>query len=304
MRFQIIVAVWLSALLGISPIAWSSAIAQEPSGESNASGEKVLLRYKMQEGTILGSQVTHLAKTDTKIDKSEQSSQSRTVSQKVWEVTSVDPQGHMTFIYRIDQVDMSQQVGDAPEIHYTSTQSEPPPRIYEKVAETIGKPIATVTIDARGQVVDRDKKSAAPSLGMGDIAVVFPEQSIGEGETWDVPREIKIRTEDGGTKTIKIRERYTLEKVRSGIATIAIESQPLTPVQLPQEESQIVQQLSRGTLKFDIDAGRVISKELSWDESIVGFSGPGSQMEYSARLEETWKDPVRTAQGSEGTTTK
>ncbi|MFN9788562.1 MAG: hypothetical protein ACK54R_02405, partial [Pirellulaceae bacterium] len=104
MRFQIIFAVWLSALLGTSLAAWSPAIGQEPSGASNPSAEKFLLRYKMLEGTILGSQVTHLAKTDTKIDKSEQSSQSRTVSQKVWEVTSVDPQGHMTFVYRIDQV--------------------------------------------------------------------------------------------------------------------------------------------------------------------------------------------------------
>jgi len=44
--------------------------------------------------------------------------------------------------------------------------------------------------------------------------------------------------------------------------------------------------LSNGTIKFDIDAGRMISKELGWDKVVVGFSGAGSVMDYSARLDE------------------
>jgi hypothetical protein len=47
-----------------------------------------------------------------------------------------------------------------------------------------------------------------------------------------------------------------------------------------------MQQLSNGTIQFDIDAGRMISKELAWDHQVVAFSGPGSVLEYSARLED------------------
>ncbi|MFM2013748.1 MAG: hypothetical protein RLZZ396_2532, partial [Planctomycetota bacterium] len=41
-----------------------------------------------------------------------------------------------------------------------------------------------------------------------------------------------------------------------------------------------------GTIQFDIDAGRMISKELAWDHQVVSFSGPGSLLEYSSRLED------------------
>lgn len=97
-------------------------------------------------------------------------------------------------------------------------------------------------------------------------------------------------------KPFKIRELYTLEKVKSGVATISIKSEPLTPIDEESVRAQVVQQLSNGTIKFDLDAGHMISKELAWDETVVGFQGPNSLMEYRARMtEELIDDVVRTA---------
>ena len=62
-------------------------------------------------------------------------------------------------------------------------------------------------------------------------------------------------------------------------------------------KAQVLQQLSNGTIRFDIDAGHMISKELIWDETVVGFQGANSMMEYRARMTETLKPQgVRTAQ--------
>ena len=68
-------------------------------------------------------------------------------------------------------------------------------------------------------------------------------------------------------------------------------------------EAQVVQQMSNGTIKFDIDAGQLISKELQWNESVVGFSGPGSMMTYSARYTESVDatKPTSTASRKVGT---
>jgi hypothetical protein len=61
--------------------------------------------------------------------------------------------------------------------------------------------------------------------------------------------------------------------------------------------AQVVQQLSNGSIKFDLDAGHMISKELNWDETVIGFQGPNSLMEYRARMSERLVDNVvRTAQ--------
>ncbi len=276
----------------VTPTATPTSVAAKEDSDANRKDGKHLLRYKLVPGQVITSEVTHLAKTDTKIEKNEQSSQSRTVSQKVWQVDKVDASGNMVFIYRIEGVDMSQQIGDQPEIKYSSKSGEEAPSIFGKVADSIGKPLSTVTINPRGEVVHREEGKATPSMGMGDIALIMPEGPIAIGEEWSAPREVRVRTPDGGQKTIKIREVHQLEKVSAGIATISIRSEPLTPIHEPEVEAQVVQQLSNGTIRFDIDKGRMVSKELKWNERVVGFSGSGSLMEYTARYMEEVKSVV------------
>ncbi len=249
-------------------------------------GEKYLLRYNLLPKTKIVSEVTHLAKTNTKINDVEQSSQSRTVSRKVWTVTEVASNGDMTFVHQVDSVDMSQRIGDGEEIHYNSKSDTQPLEVFAKVAETIGKPIATVTISPSGQVVRRSEEPQGANLGMGDITIPMPDQAIQIGDQWETSREIRIRRPDGTPKTIKVRELYTLEKVSAGVASIAIRSEPLTPLTEPEVEAQVLQQLSNGQIRFDLDSGRLISKNLKWDKTVVGFSGAGSVMDYSARLDE------------------
>ncbi len=74
-------------------------------------------------------------------------------------------------------------------------------------------------------------------------------------------------------KPSKVRELYTLEKVFAGVATIRIETQPLTPVADPAVESQLIQQLSKGTIKFDIDRGPHAQQALDWSDEVIGFRG-------------------------------
>jgi hypothetical protein len=42
--------------------------------------------------------------------------------------------------------------------------------------------------------------------------------------------------------------------------------------------------LTQGSVKFDLDAGRLISRQMDLDETVIGFSGPDSVMQYLARL--------------------
>lgn len=252
---------------------------------STQGGEEFSFKYKLTPGLLIRSEVTHLAKTDTKIDSTEQNSNSRTVSQKTWEVTHAE-NGEMTFEYRIDEIDMSQRVGSDSEIRYSSKSDETPARQFQTAAESIGKVISTVTIDEQGMIIARSDDTNPPNLGMGDITLPVPENPVAVGATWEVPRELHIRRDDGSIKKVRFRELFRFDKVSAGVATVAVRSEMLTAITDPKEEAQVLQQLSNGTIKFDLDAGRMISKELAWDKTVVGFSGAGSVMDYSARLEE------------------
>jgi hypothetical protein len=261
-------------------------------------GEKYLLRYQLNPNEQIHYEVTHAAKTKTRLKGAEGVSQVHTVSQRHWAVAEVVEGQEATFDHIIDAVEMTQQQDDQEEVRWNSDSGDEPPKVFQRVHEQIGKTLATVTVNPRGQELRReDHGGTKATLGMGSLTLALPENAIAVGESWTVPREVRTRTEDGQVKPIKIREVYTLEKVKTGVATLSLRSEPLTPMSDESIRAQVVQQLSNGTIRFDIDNGRMLSKQLDWDETVVGFQGANSMMEYRARLTERLVDDVqRTAQ--------
>lgn len=245
------------------------------------------LRYKLRAAEEVVTRVVHQSQTQTAIAGAAQDSSSHTTSIKTWLVQSVDPSGNMTFVYSIDSVRMQQSIGDETQ-SYDSQMSEHVPEVFKNVAHSVNVPLATITISPIGEVIARDKDFRCPLLGIGDITIALPTQPLSIGAQWHVPRELHVRLDNGGYKTIKVRELYVLEKVSAGVATISLITQPLTPVNDPAIEAQLVQQLSKGTIKFDIDNGRLISKRLDWSEHVLGFRGSDSSMRYDA----TWSEDL------------
>ncbi|WP_146517493.1 hypothetical protein [Rubripirellula amarantea] len=277
------IACWFVAVgLVIAPAVAKPAAAADP--------ETYQLRYKLKAGEKIRYEVTHVAKTKTRIRGEEEISNVHTVSERHWDVSEAN-ETDFTFNHIIDSVEMTQQQGDQEELRWDSASGEEPNQVFEKVAEQIGQKLATIKIDTRGEELEReDFGGTKAQLGMGSLALALPEQALAIDDTWTVPREVKARTDDGEVKTIKIQEVYKLEQVKTGVATISIRSEPLTPMGSDSIKAQVIQQLSNGEIRFDIDAGRMISKKLDWDETVVGFQGPNSMMEYRARMTEQLQD--------------
>jgi len=247
---------------------------------------KLLMRYKFAPGTVLRSEVLHVSKNGTRINSVLQEASSRTITEKSWHVLETND-SVTTFEYRVDQIELAQQFGESEEIRYSTKEAtEKPPVQFASAVDTAGKVISTIQIDARGMVVARSDSKDPPHMGMGDITMPLPSGPVGIGATWEVPREMRIDRKDGTSRLIKFRELFKLEKISAGVATVSVRSEPLSAIADPAEEAQVMQQLSNGTIQFDVDAGRMISKELAWDHQVVAFSGPGSVLEYSARLED------------------
>ncbi|MGV3483481.1 MAG: hypothetical protein ACO1RT_03575 [Planctomycetaceae bacterium] len=281
----------LVALVACSPSA-SGAGNEKQNGAATYE-----LRYRFAADETVQYEVTHIAKTKTRLRGAEEVSQVHTVSQKVWKFQKSDQPDRMTFEHSVAKVELMQQTGEKPEVRWSSDSGSEPPVEFATVAEHLGTPLSTVSINPRGEEVDRTTHAGSESqLGMGGLTLSLPEEPIAVGGSWFVPREVKVRGESGEVKAMKVREVYTLEKVETGVATLSIRSEVLTPMEDESIKAQLVQQLSNGTIRFDVDGGRVLSKQLDWDETVVGFQGPNSMMEYRARLTETIAEPaVRTA---------
>ena len=75
--------------------------------------------------------------------------------------------------------------------------------------------------------------------------------------------------------------------MKDGIATIAVDTTVLTPVDDPRLEARLLERIWDGEIRFDIVKGRVISRRTGIDRRVVGFGGPQSSVRYKASLEET-----------------
>ncbi len=167
-----------------------------------------------------------------------------------------------------------------------------------------------MTIDRQGKVIKRQRRSVSkeegktnpkiamvPSQDDGWMTIPLPEEPVAVGHTWSIPQEIDIPLEAGGVKKVKAVQQFVLEGVKTGVATIRVSTEVLTPITDPAVESQLVQRESAGRVRFDIDAGRVLGQQMDIDKHVVGFRGEASSIHYVNRFSERLlSEPARTAE--------
>ena len=245
------------------------------------------LAYRMTAGQNIRSRVVHLVSMDTKIEGEFESLKSRSVSTRVFQISNVDDQGNMTFVHLVEDAELWQKVTGHDEVRYDSKRNEVVPENYIKVAEAIGKPLATITVSPAGSVVRRDDAVSQFNPGIGMLLPQLPAKSVKIGQRWFSMEKVRVRLKNGRVQAIQIRKQYKLEHVKNGLATISVRTQVLTPVSDPKIQSQLMQRLQHGTIKFDLDAGRIYSSKMELDERVIGFRGAASMIHYLSRMTET-----------------
>ncbi len=287
-------AVSLSLFLGQSQGASGQTKPDDRSGTAalraaakSVTQQAYLLRHQFESGEEVRWRVKHVAQHVTKIQGNEQTSKSSSNSVKLWKIQSVDADGKITFEHSIEDVEMWQQTDDRERVFYSSLDPKKPPLEYEQVAETVGIPLATIVIDAQGNIISKKALYEKHDMGLGEVAMPLPPQAVKIGDTWYTPGELTANAQDGSIKRIKTRKRFTLESVKHGVANIAAKTELLTPIHDAGIKAQIAQQITNEKIKFDIDAGRMLSRMAHWNERVVGFSGADSMMHHQADFSES-----------------
>jgi hypothetical protein len=280
----------LTAALLFAAVAFSVFAAEAP---------KYTLRYKFHSGEVLRWQVEHQSKVRATVSRDTQNTETLSTSVKAWKVTDVKPDGTVTFEHRVEWVDMRQTLTGRKEVRYDSRTGAKPPAGFEDAARSVGVPLSMVKIDARGKVLHRKElkkpssdKSEKPAVDKpvspneGWLTIPLPDEAIAVGHRWSLPQEIEIPLPQGGVKKIKASQQFILESIKTGVATIRVSTEILTPITDPAIESQLVQREVSGTVRFDIDEGRIIGQQMDIDKHVVGFRGDASSIHYINRFSE------------------
>jgi|GEM_PF-2396435 len=254
--------------------------------------DKYTLRYKFQPGDVLKSKITQQTRVETTISGTTQGAEIATVSHKSWRVTKIDEQGNITFETQWDAIDMRQKMSGREEVRYNSATDKTAPPGYESTAAMIGIPLSLLTIDPRGKIISRESKNEQSEklhengtyLAKQQVLVPLPQEPVVLGQPWSTPTEIKV-TIDETPRVIQARHRYQVDKIEGKVAVIAYET-VLPPITDPQTRSQVIQQLGRGVIRFDMQIGRVLSQVTDVDERVLGFHGMNSSIHFLSRFTE------------------
>jgi hypothetical protein len=254
----------------------------------DSAAEKYDLKYKFRPGETVRWKVEHQAKIRTTVSGTSQTAETESQSVKVWTIKQIGATtGNIEFIHSVDSILMKQRLSGRQEEVYDSTKDSEPPLAFQDVAKSVRVPLSEVRIDPRGRVMERINHSSQAGGNDSQIAVLLPENPVAIGDTWSLPSEVELRQDSGMVKKIQTKQQFTLEAVSNGVAVIRTETIILTPVRDPALEAQLIQRQSAGTIRFDIERGRVMSQELKQDKQVVGFRGETSALNYEARFTET-----------------
>lgn len=267
---------------------WLALAATAVMAAGPPANPEVRLQYSFRPGDRITTQVAHRALTETTVSGTTQTVETMTDSTKIWTVVAVDDEGRATLEHSVDDVTMTSRTSDHGEVRWSSRGTEPPPPGYEGVRQSLGIPLTRLVVGRDGGVIERRELRPCPASASGDLPVVpLPDGPVGVGAEWTIPQEVVVEAPAGPRKAVRTRLRYTLESVRDGIATIHVDTTVLTPVDDPRLEARLLERIWEGTIRFDVAAGRVLSRRTGIDRRVVGFSGPESTIRYKSSLEET-----------------
>ncbi|MBN1910967.1 MAG: hypothetical protein JW818_14570 [Pirellulales bacterium] len=271
---------------------WAIAGATAPNAngadaEAQKEPAKYLLRYKFQPGETLSWNVEHRGQVVATIAGVTETVEMVSKSVKIWEAKEVEPDGTVVFENRAEDFDLwHKQTGREP-IRYNSATDKDPPRRFAETAAKVGKPLVRFRMDNRGNILER--RSLLPGAAQeakAQITIPLPEEPISIGHSWVFPHEVSIPLETGGVTKIQTQQRFTLESVKTGVARIKMVTQILTPIHNPAVEAKLIDCATRGTIRFDLDTGRVLSQNLELDKQVIGFRGADSRIHHAKRFTE------------------
>jgi hypothetical protein len=105
----------------------------------------------------------------------------------------------------------------------------------------------------------RRRRQVAGRQQIRDALQRLPARRVGVGAEWTVPQDVVVEVPNGPRKAVRTRLRYRLEALKDGIATIAVDTTVLTPIDDPRLEARLLERIWDGTSEIQ---RHIISREL------------------------------------------
>lgn len=268
---------------------WLSLCVMAAVSSTSFADQPYQLRYRFQSGQFTHYEVTDRAEMLTQYAEQQSKSVQQTQMLKSYRVVAVDENGGATIEPIVEITRMASQSGDKPPITYDSVKDKLPPKEFEMIAGTIGRPLARFQLSATGKLMKVTMLSTDVPKSLADAAsktdplmnflTILPEKPVKIGDKWSESYEVQVGVGNGLSQSIKMMKSYELSSVEGNIANITFRTGLITPVSDPEILRQLVQLTPTGTVEFDIQQGQLLSRKLKIDERVVDAFGSKSLLQ-------------------------
>lgn len=289
----------------------ASVAAQEkpdaPATTEKTDTEKYQLEYQFKQGDNVTFEIQHDSRITSSAGSRKEIAINKTKTVRTYRVLDVDESGAAQLEMQIDSVFMSAEFEDEdgsqgdPVVFDSKDPSSAKNPKFSEVQESIGKPQAIVTVDKTGRSIgvknllkpsQNSKKNAKGNDSEtpqkpDSVVIALPQTPVAIGSTWKENFDVFVRNESSLTIKIRMQTIHKLESVDGNKATISYRTVVLTPVEQPSIAGQLIQRELEGKATFDIEHGRLLSREAKLDRTVVGAFGAQSSMQAVARYKET-----------------
>ncbi len=250
-----------------------------PTDSETSAKDGYTLAYKFEKGQSVYYHVLQKTMRQSQIPGQQQVVRERVMEKKHYRVVAVRDDGSFVLETVFDQVQMDASFGDDKKVSFDSLKpkSQDPPG-FGTFRRMTAKPQYQVHFEPNGKLKSVRRlyatKAGKESSKGHSYLVVFPDRPLRVGETWREEYPIKLPLSKDIMRKIVILRTYRLNSVEDGIAEISFASSLQSKVIDPAMLARLSQSTPSGSIRFDTEAGQIVSRSLKSDKTILNALGP------------------------------
>lgn len=258
---------------------------------SAASAQPAAPRFKWEAGKVHTYRVVQqTAVTETTLDEKTNkpvtgTAQTSLTLVRKWTVKEVDKLGVATLEMSITEMKNEFRQPDGS----VSVTDSAKPEDAKAMAEYLNKPIVTVRIDGRGNLVEvKEAKGGAAARLSAELPfrVVLPDALPEAGKGWERPFAVKLDPPHGTGESYDFVQKYTSKGAKDGYLIVGVETTLKAPPKGVSEQVPLVPMLWTGDVYFNTAAGKYQASRLKAKSELANHQGEGTKFVYESTYAE------------------
>ena len=262
--------------------------ADEKAGPPADDAQTYLLRYQFEAGVEMRyesrQEVTQqaVAPAGQKVDVS------RVQQRRLFRVGNVNQDGVADVSMQFEHVRMETQSDDRePTIFDSSMKDAEVPGIFKAAAHKLKGAAPSYVVRPSGIPLTEEGYEDVSESGHASFMIPLPDKPVAVGDSWKAFMNVKVRVAEGIMRDIKLLRTYKLDSVDNDTAKIRFSTSVAVRVRSPSAKAQLLQATPQGIIEFDMARGLVISKEMTFERSVLGALGANTILSATGKTTET-----------------